>query len=129
MLGIQSQRICGYYANFASSDQLTEGLLLFPQLLELSHHLLRTLQILSKWLFNDDSVVSLVGVAVLLEACCYDGEDVGWKGHVEEPVGLLDSCIRLELLHLFVEICECLILIVSARCVSAELEELVLALL
>ena len=101
----------------------TESLLLLPETLEGTNHLSAALKVLAEGLLDDDTVVSLFGIAVLLETLCNDSEDVGRQCHVEKTAGVIVLHLALDALHLLVEVLERGILVVLTRDVLADLEE------
>jgi hypothetical protein len=104
-----------------------EGLLLLPGRLELAHHVARALEVVSEGLLDDDSVDALVGVAGLLEVLGDGDEDVGRQGHVKDAVAIgrlaLGVGLVLELDEMVGQLLEVALLVVLARDVGADLEE------
>lgn len=103
----------------------TERLVLCPVLLEGSQKLAAGLEVLAERLFYNDTVLAILGVALLLEVLSNRNEDAGREGEVEETVALLGLVFRLDVVHnKLVEVLERRRVLVAARDVEAELLEL-----
>jgi hypothetical protein len=71
---------------------------------------------------HDDTGHTALGIAVPLQVLRDGDEDTGWKRHVEDSVSLLATL--LELLDVFPQIDERVVLVVLAGDISAETTEL-----
>jgi len=103
----------------------SESLVLAPLFLERGHHLSTRVGVLSKGLFDDDSVVSLGRVTVLLESLGDDGKDARGQSHVEQSVRVLDPTLGFDLFELLQEGLETVVLVVSTGDVGRDGSELV----
>lgn len=97
---------------FAQVVVNTISLVLAPFLFEGSHHFSARLSVLSEWLFDNDSVDSILGIGILFETGSHSGKDTGGESHVKQSVGL-SSTLGLDSLELFCELLETFVRVVG----------------
>lgn len=100
-------------------------LLLLPLLLQITHHLSATLQIFSERFLNNNSILSLLGVAIILDLFSYGSEYARWEGHVEYSIPIVSTVRGFNLLEVLVEALEIFRRIVLPTDVGAHLDEAV----